>query len=198
MKRAIVLLVIMLAVGAGAQDLNWAVYTPATNAQGTVVMSGLTENLGGMVQLIRSTAATTPVWVGSGLGGSETLVQAIWFGQGGTSAGLFDTANSLAAYGLGLSSSVYVRVYDRPTSGSGNMPTPYDYGGGNIGVYYYQTTLAQISTLPYDAILTTYTLDVGTIAQGSWTFLAIPEPTSMALGLLGLGVIVIRRRLMRK
>jgi hypothetical protein len=201
MKRviAIALLVVACAVGAGAQDLNWYSAVPATNVQGSTVMSGMTEGLGGMVQLIRTTAIVAPpVWTGNGLDATETLTSRTWFGAAGVFAGLFDTGNSLAAYSLGTSSSVYVRVYDRPTSGAGAMPTAFDYGSGFVGVYYRDTALSLISTLPYDSFTTTYSLDVGTIGAGSWTFLAIPEPGSMALGLIGLGVILIRRRFVRK
>jgi hypothetical protein len=204
MKKVIVLLVIACAVGAWAQDLEYFPTGVVSNPAGVVVMSGATENLGGLVQLIRTTAIVEPpVWTGNGLGAGETLTQYTWFGSLGSGDGLFYRAGSLASYQLGTSSSVYVRVYDRPTAGGGAMPTPFDYGSGNVGVYYRDSLLSVISTLPFDSFTTTYTFDIGSITAAvggaqQWQFLAIPEPTSMALGLLGLGVIVIRRRLMRK
>lgn len=196
----------LVAVQVFAQDaLNWFTLSEVGQKGGGLVAYNSGDiTLGALVQLIRVTGGVSsdPIYSGNGTQGNDVVID--WSGVG---YGAFDaTFNNQGTLGTGnvyptlaSSSSVYVRVWNLPTSGSGNLPTPQVYAaeGGRSGAYYYQFSIAQISGLPSPGA-SIYNYEVPAITDASWTFLAVPEPGSMALGLLGLGVILIRRRLMRK
>ncbi len=166
---------------------------------GLVVMSSSADPLAGaLFQLIEAAGAAPSAptiadfGIGTGLTGGDALNSFAWAGKDDYGAGvIYELAGAFSG-----TKQLYVRIWDRPTSGSGNMPNSFDYGGGLVGAYYYDTAVESftgVSGSPSAA-----DLDFTPPTQNDWTFLAIPEPTSVALGLLGLGVIVIRRRLMRK
>jgi hypothetical protein len=202
MKKMLVSLLVGIAMvmSADAQNfLNWFTLSEPIGPGGsTVSFDGGNPSNGAMVQLILAyNTASLPTLSGDGATGGNQVID--WTGCG---FGAFDATFSqvysmdTGTPTLGTTNYVFVRIWDRPTSGSGNVPTSFDYGSGNVGAYYFDAPVAQISSLPNSGGL--YDFQMGSVVQGSWTLLAIPEPTSMALGLLGLGVLAIRRRLMRK
>ena len=203
MKKVVIMVCCMVvSMASFAQEsLMWGniAANPIVDPTGAqVVYSETDTSIGALVQLIYTSSGSisSPTWSTNGLSGDNELVvwSCVGYGSGMAAIAMSDT---LANYGLGTSSSVFVRVWATPTSGSGNVPAAFDYGSGLVGAYYYDTSVSLISSLPKMSDF--YVLDTGDIGAGSWTFLAaVPEPGSMALGLLGLGVILIRRRMARK
>lgn len=196
-------LIATLVVGAlplmvfGQATVTWFTSTPMLDYQTNAVQSSFADPLSGcLVQLIRTvgTSKVSPVTSGDGVSGTDVLVAWTYCSNGSTPGTFAEFQNLGGANPLSSSSNMYVRVWDRPTSGSGALPAVRTIAGFGDGWMYVDGTVHTPTGADPD-----FFYDLGTInGSSAWTFLAIPEPTSMALGLLGLGVIVIRRRLMRK
>lgn len=180
----------------GQVTIEWQNLTSAIGPDSNPVLTAPAADYttGALFQLIRASGGVNhaPTAAGFGTGPGTTGGDAL---QGWTFATDFVGSGQVyrnETYGSLLSTEyIFVRVWTLPSSGSGNL------NAAPSGMYYYDTAPVLVSTLPGGGV-PLYTYDFASPNSGSWTFLAIPEPTSMALGLLGLGVIVIRRRLMRK
>ena len=178
----------------GQVTIEWQNLSAAIGPDTNAVMTGVDYTSGALFQLIRASGGVdhgptaSDFGTGSGTSGGDAL-------QGWTFAATFVGDGQMYRQetypSLLFTEYVYVRVWTLPSSGSGNL------NAAPSGMYYYDTMPVLVSTLPGGGV-PLYTYNFTAPTEDSWTFLAIPEPTSMALGLLGLGVILIRRRLMRK
>ena len=205
MKKILVVMVACLVVvsAANAQSyLNWYTVNDPIGPDGSVLLNNAGDaTLGALAQLILcyNLPSLPTTLSGNGLTGDNQLVDWTGCGFGGGDATFSGSyAMDTGVPPIATTNYVFVRVWDRPTSGSGNVPAAFDYGAGNVGAYYYDSDLSGTLVSSISAGGGFYNLVVPDIAQGSWTFLAVPEPGSMALGLIGLGVILIRRRLIRR
>ena len=200
MRIAVVCVLFCAATGVVNAQINLEWYNSgapdsAIGPDGNPIVSGATGTSGALFQLIIASGgvihAPTAADFGTGTGvtGGDTL--AGWtFADSAWGSGVAyakDTYLALAAAGT---DNVYLRIWTLPSSGAGNL------NAASSGMSYFDSPTALVSGLPYDG--TFYSLSFTPPTSESWTFLAVPEPGSMALGLLGLGVILIRRRLMRK
>jgi hypothetical protein len=192
MKKYMVLVICLIVVSVGycQESLNWYTLSEPVGPGGSTVPYNSGDiSLGAMVQLIEGTQVA-PIASGNGVAAPDSLVA--WSGCGyGAFDATFNVVDTLANYGLTTTDSIYVRVWDRVTSGGGNLPTAQFYAGYGWGAMYYQYTPAVISSLPKSGDEDQY--EVPAITSGSWSFLAIPEPGTIALGLLGLGALITRR-----
>ena len=174
-------------------DLTWFSSTDVIGPDGsTVPASPGDESSGALAQLITSTSGSISapdVTDPYGVGSNNTFVDYTWCGRGAFDASFSGTGDYIVDYGLAATDYVFVRIWNQPTTGSGQIPPSTDFGGGNVGWYYTDSAIGQIQNLPLTA--TGRELDVGSITQGDWTF--IPEPGTIALSLLGLGVLITRR-----
>jgi hypothetical protein len=198
------LMTVLLCVGIssvafGQADLTWTIdNVPVDHFGNDVTNNSTSVSLGALVQLVVChNAVISPTITGDGTSGDNVVIDYTGCGFD-TFNGAFWATDTLANYGLANTNFVFIRVWDQKTSGSGNIPDSTDYGSGNIGWYYVDSAAVLISSLP-DGGAGHYEFKIADISQeSSWTFLPIPEPASMSLGLVGLGIILIRRKLMRK
>lgn len=205
----IVALVSMVICADAQVEINWfneetspdsGVYKKAIDPiSGLFVMSSITNPLAGaLFQLIQAAGAspiapTAEFGGGTGVTSDDVLNMWAWAGKGDYGDGLvYEKADNFSG-----TRSFYVRIWDQPTSGRGNMPNAFHYGSGQDGGYYYDTAIQTFAGTAGSPSIANFAFTPPT-EFSDWTFLPIPEPGSMALGLIGLGVILIRRRLMRK
>ncbi|MFH0879390.1 MAG: PEP-CTERM sorting domain-containing protein [Lentisphaerota bacterium] len=191
-----------------ADNLNWYNGTNASgfgaerpNQPGVYLPTDASSAVGAMYQIIKTSVAAggTPnapsasFGSGTGLTGGDAIVTWGWCGENFEGDGVYSGAALWSSLGVIATDHIFIRVWDKPTSGSGNMPTAFDYGSGNIGGYYFNNpviVLNQINIGPNQ-----YYAPGNDIAATSWTFLAstVPEPGTIILGLLGLGAFGPRR-----
>jgi hypothetical protein len=203
MKKLLAAIVVvgMGCVHAGAQDtliwFNANPYVSPTNA-GTFIPTSILQSGGALVQLIRdggNGVQNGPGGFGTtGVTSDDTLINTWWAGGSGDGDGFFSSSGTFTDLGLGTgSSSIYVRVWDRPTAGGGNIPDPFDYGGGFVGAYYFDSTVRLANADPAGGGFFNYQAnDLSSPSQ--WTFLAIPEPGTLALAGIGLAAMLLRLR----
>jgi hypothetical protein len=201
-RRIVIVSILWCAIASmvsAQQNIEWfnsGSPTPAIDPTGSAIVSGADGTSGALFQLIKAAAgvshAPTSADFGTGYGvqGGDEFVGWTFanssFGNGIAYAK--ETYQSLAAAGTDY---IYVRIWTLPSSGSGNLNVAPD------GMYYFDTPTVQVNTLPYDG---TFYADAFTPPDqsSSWTFLAIPEPSTMALGLLGFGMVMVRRFMKKK
>jgi hypothetical protein len=193
-----------------ADTLHWFVTAQIEqpNNPGSYIPGSTLEAVGAMWQLIRTTTApggtpSAPVYSGNGLTGGDTLLRYGWCGSNSEdpAEGNIDNQVTFASLSLNLTDRIYMRIWDRPSSGSGNLPTPFDYGSGNVGAYYYDVQVQLANAAGGTGNIYDYVIpSTGSIGANDWTFLAsaVPEPGTMVLGLLGLGLVIGRRLIRRK
>lgn len=210
MKKVMtVLAAAMVAGGAMAQDsLQWfndsstpIPFVGPTAGLPLIPADGASAALGSMVQLIRVIGAldaapsTSGDMTGDGITGDDAVVNTSWVGNGIGNDPYFYSLATLASLGITLTDSVFVRVYAQPTSGAGNVPAAYDFGGGQNGWYYSDSAPTVVNTLPNSGGVYDHQFNIDD--QGDWTFVAVPEPSTMILAGVGVAFLAARRRMRR-
>lgn len=193
------LLVVFCAVGVMGQAsyLNW--YTTGSGLvgpDGAMIPGSTDSSLGALVQVIKNsqTAPDVVPWESDGIAGTDVLCTWSYAGKGGVGDGQVSDFADFTVLGIGLSDDVFVRVWSEPTANAANgwMPSPQFYASeGGTGAYYYDYALTTVSTLPTAAGF--YNYELGDIGQNDWTFVAIPEPTTVGLAALGLIAMLVRK-----
>ena len=221
-KLAVTCAVFLISVGVGfGQTLEWFNNTEAIGPDDNTLPSSDDSSEGSMAQLISSDGDViyAPSWnfgAGNfedtdGVQGDNNLTSFNWMGQDFASDGFFFDSGSLSSLGLTTDSYIYVRLWDRPSSdGSGNLPEAQMYTDEDVlntyssvfpeinntpGAFYRDTDIYQVSDL--EVAEDQYSFSFGGPSNDGWTFMAIPEPSTTILALLGLGLIGLRRRLLR-
>jgi hypothetical protein len=223
MRKILVVAVAALTVGligyVSAIDLEWTNDPNVATAPGGVAPPGNYDDdpaIGAMVQLIRDVAlngrnAPTYGGAGTGLTGDDTLLAWSFSGEAFASGGGLWYANTA---GITSNHTIYVRVFDLPSSAAGNLPTPYNYAldgnfaaidalynsqfalaGTTVGTFYFDAHL-QIAGQFGNPDLGQFNYDWAGPAQNGWTFLpstVIPEPSTFLLAGLGCLLFVIRK-----
>jgi len=204
----VVALVLMIAGGASANNLDWGSFVEVTNHLGQVLdNSAVTFSNGvtALVQLIYAGAnglRDTP-YLGNGMsptngaGGDDQVVAFSFDGKFDESPGLFTLAASAGGTGynnpLPNGSKYYVRVWELPeVAGSSNIVKI----AGNGTNYYGDGSLYTISKFTANLPEPTPALANG-VSTSSFVVTAIPEPGSLQL-LMFLGTAFAMRRRMRK
>lgn len=173
--------------------------------------------VGAIVQLLRNGGAISdPSWNfgpgdfedTDGATGNDVHIFFSWVGKGGTGDGIAGDAELFSNLGIGLTTSIFVRVWDRPSSDSaGNLPVPIDYSTNAAVVANYAVMFPEILTTPgafywnghvqlanADPLgAGIYQYVIAPIDVDDWTFLAIPEPSTYLMIVLGMGLLGYRR-----
>jgi hypothetical protein len=180
---------------ARAQQLLWGEDPLPTTA---VDHTGATLAANALVQLIVTTitpsGGTPPLLTpgGNGVSTGETLAQFVASAAGGLISGTVGDITALPG-GAGQNTVLYVRVFELPGTGSGNIPLPiFDSGVGLHGWWYAdQEVVAIVPDLgPGGSPVYNYLFDT---TQSDWRFVQLPEPGSLVLA--GLGLLLLGRRL---
>lgn len=165
---------------------------------GWYLPTGGTSATGALVQVINkgaSTVTNAPNWAGNGLTGDDVLAAWSWYGKGGTSLGLHSDYDTFANLNIGLASNIMVRVWDRPTSGAGALPTPIFYAGYGTGAFYWDCQIEGANANPIGGGFYNYTIPTITEQVGSsWTFMPVPEPGTILLMLSGVVALAWHKR----
>jgi hypothetical protein len=195
----------MVAGGAMAQDtLNWYnnnAFVGPTAGLPLIPTDGASSAIGSMIQLIRVVGAldaapsTFTHFSGNGIQGDDQVLVTSFVGNGLGPDPFVYESQTLASLGIALGDSVYVRLYSQPTTGAGNAPAAYDYGAGQNGWYFYDAGPSVVSALPNSGGFYDYTFEADD--AGDWTFVAVPEPSTMILAGVGVAFLAARRRMRR-
>lgn len=213
--------VALLSSSVYSQDtLVWFNDATQNGPDGTTAVIGTPDNalVGGLVQLIRSVDGVRDVpslsdGTTTGIAGDDMILanSMNWFGKGGTGDGIFADFNTFANLSaLQQTDQIYVRIWDRPSAdGNGLQPFNQTYAGqtlvnypaavGMTGKFYMDGPLQAANAEAQGGGFFNYTFPTTSFNPSTdWNFIGqavpIPEPSTIAFGLLAVGALFVRRR----
>jgi len=167
-----------------AASLNWGTtgsLRAYQNGGSILITGGASSSVGGFVQLLYLGADATYNGfqdTGTGVQGDDTVVATTFVGFGAMNrSGEFNVLTS-HNYAAG---SKFLMVFFEVPSASGNVPTTGNYGTSELFTSTADPSLGGIDTFNFDKNYSASTL------------VAVPEPTTVALMLAGLGMLAVRR-----
>ncbi len=172
--------------------------------------------VGALVQLLRTGGVISdPEWnMGpnfedtDGATGTDVAIFFSYVGKGAVGDGSVSDTETFPNLVITGSTSVFVRVWDRPSSdGLGNLPVPIDYSTNaavvaayalmfpeiltTAGAFYWNGHVQLANADPIGGPF--YQYQIAGIDSDDWIFLAIPEPSTYLMIVLGMGLLGYRR-----
>jgi hypothetical protein len=195
-KALIALLAIGLMASVAQADFFWTAGNYIYNSDGSTWATRDTDNsVGFFAQLIYAGSdgiANDISGTGTGVTGDDSVYNVAWLGEdGGSIDGVWWSGTGKTVPGTATEDgyNFYARIYAAPAASWNGLATTIDNQS-----YYYQGSVWDYDN---DAPAGTETYSFDSAESGNWSIdtpIAVPEPTSVILALLGLGLVRLYRR----